>query len=238
MTERFSASQAGRHMACHASANLELAIPYWKPPVQDPNKKNAANKGTAMHKILEDSAEYTPKEMEGVARAMLYVAELRQTRRFKIETEATAEAWWTDTKSDTTADVVLSTQDQLDIVDYKMGKIPVEVVENVQGLFYAATFLPRAPKAKGVTFHIVQPFADNITSWWISADRLDQFMTEAVNHERKIQLGDTTFGPSDYCTFCPANPHTRGEKGKPLCPAMMELLYPSAGVDMEEMLNG
>ena len=35
MPERFSASNAAKHMACPASANLELAIPNYQPPVDD-----------------------------------------------------------------------------------------------------------------------------------------------------------------------------------------------------------
>ena len=38
--------------------------------------------------------------------------------------------------------------------------------------------------------------------------------------------GDTTLVPNDHCTFCPANPHSRGDKGSPLCPPMMQKLYP------------
>ena len=46
MPEKFSASRVARHMQCHASANLDLAIPNWTPPVEDPNQDNAANRGT------------------------------------------------------------------------------------------------------------------------------------------------------------------------------------------------
>jgi hypothetical protein len=37
--------------------------------------------------------------------------------------------------------------------------------------------------------------------------------------------------------FCPAYPHSRSEKGKPLCPATMALLYPPI-IDEDEILNG
>ena len=52
MPERFSASVAGKHMACHASANLELAILGCEQPDEDRQADNAANRGTSMHDMF------------------------------------------------------------------------------------------------------------------------------------------------------------------------------------------
>ena len=52
MTERFSASNAAKQMACHASANLELAIPNYQPPVAD-DIVRASDEGTAAHAVFE-----------------------------------------------------------------------------------------------------------------------------------------------------------------------------------------
>jgi hypothetical protein len=62
-------------------------------------------------------------------------------------------------------------------------------------------------------------------------------MMDAMVAEKKIQAGSTTFSPGDHCMFCEANPHGRGAKGKPYCPAMMSLLYPQETVDREAMLD-
>jgi hypothetical protein len=110
------------------------------------------------------------------------------------------------------------------------------VVGNHQLLFYGVCFAPLAPLAKGITLHIVQPWADGNQSWFADTNVLQQFMADAIAAEQKILAGDTTFGPSDHCKFCPANPHSRGLKGKPLCPAMMKLLYPPI-VDEDEILS-
>ena len=67
MPERFSASVAARHMACHASANLDLAIPNWTPPVEDLAKDNAANRGTAMHEIFAKVMELPAKDIEKIS---------------------------------------------------------------------------------------------------------------------------------------------------------------------------
>lgn len=235
MPERFSASVVGRHMACHASANLELAIPHYVPPVRDETAGQKAI-GTARHKMLEPIVALSPGDLRHMARLIQYVADLRSTRRFTsvlVEESITAE--WLTTKPSTTADLVLATQDEIHVIDYKWGKIPVEVVGNHQLLFYAACYAPLAPKAKGVELHILQPYADNYESWFADTNEIARFMADAQKAEAAIQQGDLTFGPSDHCQFCPANPHSRGDKGRPLCPEMMRLLYPPV-IDEAEIL--
>lgn len=224
MTERLSASVAGKHLACHASANLELAIPGWTEPVQDDTKASA--KGTAMHTVLEDSGQYTAREQLALAEAMLYVAKLRQTRRFTQLLEAAGTGWWLDANPNTKADVVLYVQDEIHVIDYKFGKILVEATDNEQGKYYALAFAPLAPKAKGVYFHIVQPLIDNFDKVYFTSAELEQFRIDTLTAEQDIAAGDVTFGPSAHCKFCPANPHGRGVKAKPYCPAMMQVLYP------------
>lgn len=231
-----TASKASQLTSCHASAHLDLAIPGWTPP--DPQApKVAADRGTNMHDLLEKSGDFTPKEQAGIARAMAYVAELRQKRRFTQLREETVEATWLKHKPKTTADVVLYTKDQLEIVDYKMGKIPVEVVDNSQLKYYAVTYGFLAPKAKGVTVHIVQPFADNIVSWWVSATELKTFAQECIDAEAAIDAGSVKFMPGSHCTFCPANPMMRGSKdakGYPFCPAVLQMMHPDP-TDLDEI---
>ena len=225
MTERFSASVAGRLMACHASGNLDVAIPGWEEPVVD-RAAGAKGYGTNVHKLFQDALELTPRNMQHYAKAVSYVADLRATRRFTAYVEQTVTVEWLPSKPKTTADLVLATKDQLDVVDWKTGKIPVSVHDNEQMMYYAVTWAHVAPLAKGATLHIVQPWANNIESTFVSAAKLEQFMLEAQAAEAKVHAKDTTFGPSDHCKFCPANPHSRGDKGRPLCPVMLNILYP------------
>ena len=236
MPERTSASVAARHLACHASANLELAIPNWVPPVEDRTKDNAANRGTAKHKMLEPIMRLPAKEVLGMARYLQYVADLRATRRFNVLVEHSVTATWLDSNPQTTADLVLYTQDEIHILDGKWGKIPVDVHDNAQLKYYAVCYAGLAPRAKGVTVHILQPAIDNFDSVFVDTNELAQFMVEMQEAEQKIQAGSTKFGPSDECKFCPANPHSRSQKGKPLCPEMLQLLYPTY-VDEAEMLG-
>lgn len=235
--ERFSASVADKHLACHASANLEKAIPGLQLPVEDRTVENAANKGTMMHKFMEDISVLTPAELLGLAKAIEYIATLRKKRRFKMKVELKGEGWWLSQKPGTTADVVLYVNDEIHVVDYKFGKIKVEVDANGQLKFYGLAFAPLAPKAKGVHVHIVQPFADNIESVYFTAAELEQFRVDTANADRAIQAGSVTFGPTDKgCLFCPANPHSRGAKASRACPVMMSILYP-VKVDEDEILD-
>lgn len=236
MIERFSASVASKHVTCHASANLEKAIPGWTPPPNDGDTK-ASVRGSELHSVMEMLlAATTPKEMRQVAQAVEYVADLRSTRRFKMLVEAEGNGWWLTGDPKTRVDLVLHTADELHIVDWKFGKIPVSAVDNAQLMYYALAFAPLAPKAKVVTLHIVQPFANNLDSWTVTAAELEAFRLKMVQADTAIQGGSVKFTPSDHCMFCPANPHTRGGKGTPKCPAMMKLLYPEQ-FDIDGMLE-
>jgi hypothetical protein len=236
MTERFSASVAGRHMACHASANLDLALAGWVPPVEDRSADNAANRGTNMHEIFAKVMELPAKDQRALASAINYVADLRSTRRFKVLIEQPVTVEWLQSTPSTTMDLVLYTQDELHVLDLKTGKIEVDVVDNEQLLYGAVTYAPLAPKAKGATLHILQPWAGGNHSWFADTTRLAQFMDEAIYAEKQILAGSTQFGPGDHCKFCPANPHSRGAKGNIMCPAMMKIHYPGV-VDDDAILS-
>lgn len=236
MAERFSASQASKFMACHGSANLELAIPNWVPPVDDRTADTAANRGTTMHGMFAEIMSLSTKDTIMMAKAIAYVAEVRVTRKFQVLIETPVHANWLSTRPGTTADLVLYVADEIHIFDLKTGVTPVSAVENYQLLYYALCYGSLAPKAKGVHLHIVQPWADNMEGWFASATRLQQFMEEAQRTELKLEAGDTTLTPGDHCTFCPANPHGRGQRGRPYCPAMMEVFYPQVEPDYAEML--
>lgn len=219
-------------MACHASADLPGSIPGYTDPVIDTTA--ASQSGTDVHSIFEKVWELTASDMRHFVKAVDYVQQLASTRRFKRLIEHEMKAAWLSNQP-TTADLVFYTQDEIHVVDTKWGKIEVPVHDNPQLLFYAATYGFLAPKAKGVTVHIVQPRCDNIDSVFVSSNELAQFMLDARAAETAINAGDRTFGPSDHCKFCPANPHSRGAKADKFCPEMMQLLYPNR-VDEAAML--
>ena len=180
-----------------------------------------------MHELFAAVATLKPSEMKAFVEAMAYVSNLRSQRRFTVLSEQTEIADWLPRPVPTTADLVLYTQDELHIVDFKWGKIFVEVVDNEQLLYYAATYAKKAPRATQVTMHIVQPNADNIASWTVDTLDLAAFMGRATVAQDKLFNGQLDFMPGDHCTFCPAYPHSRAAKGSVMCPVTMELLYPA-----------
>lgn len=225
MSHRFSASVAARYTACPASANLELAIPNWEPPVVDPDA-GAKGRGTMLHEVAASVIKLKTVDMRHLVQALDYVQQVRERRRFNVWTEHTMQAHWLASQPWTTADVVLHTQDELHVIDLKFGKIPVETVGNHQLMFYGATYAPLAPKAHEVHLHVAQPPAGVFEEWVVPTRDLAQFMLDTQAAEAKVLAGDTTFNVTDHCHFCPAYPHSRSDKGKPLCPAAMQMLYP------------
>lgn len=250
MPKRLSASSASKFIACHASANLEVAIPGFVEPAR--TYGGAAQAGTDVHKVIEDllgikyvtekkTSNFTGKDMVAAGRVITYIGELMSTRRFTVLSEHTIKATWLKTQPPTTADVVLFTQDEIHILDPKWGTLRVEVVGNKQLLFYAACYGHLAPKAKGVTVHILQPRAQggpNLESWFIDAITLKAFMDDCIAAETAIEGGSVVMTPGDHCTFCPANPHSRGGKGRPSCPVLMDLYgYANPPIDEDEILS-
>lgn len=226
--KKLSASSAERLSACPGSANLPAAIPGWKDGT--PKVGNAADKGSFFHEIMEMAGTLSRPEMLNLIKALEYFATLRALRNFKmlIETELTID-FLTEPVS-TRPDLVLHTQDEIHVVDWKAGKIFVDVNDNYQLMMYGLCVRPLAPKAKGVWLHVVQP---NSKEWepglamvFVTMQQLDQFKQEMIDADQRIANGDLTLVPGDHCTFCPANPHSRGLKGSPLCPEMMAVLYP------------
>lgn len=237
MPERFSASVAARIMACPASANLELALHGWQAPVEDRTADNAANQGTSLHEVLAKLNELTPSELTAMIEVLTYIRDLRAGRRFKKVIEQTFTATWLQTQPQTTPDLVLHTADELHLIDFKWGKIPVDVIDNAQLLFGAATVSHLAPKAQGVHCHILQPRAGGCEHWYADTLVLKQFVADAQEAEAKVIAGDLTYGPSDHCKFCPAYPHSRGAKGNLMCPATMKILGYQPQMDEDEILG-
>ena len=248
--EKFSASRAARLMECPGSGDLEKAIPGWEPPAEREEGVGAASMGHFIHDILEKLAlarYITPAKPEGtpfnaasyraLAGILMYIAELMDGRRWKKVVEHSLKAEWLPSKPPTTADLVLYTQKEIHVIDYKWGLEEVDTEDNKQMLFYLATYwLKYAPHAKILFFHVLQPRIGQLEAVQVSVTELRAFMADAVAADQRMLDGDLTLQVSDHCKFCPAFPHSRGEKGTPACPAATKLLYPS-NYDEDAMLG-
>ena len=258
-----SASNAKMLMACHASGNLEVAIPNWvEPPRND--RAGAKSKGTMLHEVLATmvgfsywtervdengavvpSRQYknTARDLINMAEVLLKVAAIWKERRWKVLVEHTVKTVWLPKVGETTADLVFYVADEMVVIDLKGGKIPVDALDNEQLMFYANTYRQQySPKAKKIRLLIMQPWSNDpnlaFSEWEITADALDAFEADAIAAQEAILAGDTTFQVGEHCTFCPANPHSRGDKAMPYCPEMLITLgYGPTGVDEDAMLR-
>ena len=79
--------------------------------------------------------------------------------------------------------------------------------------------------------HVVQP--GNQTSEHVTYQQLMDWMEEAIAADTAIMQKDLALKPGSHCTFCPANPHSRGDKAAPWCPPMYSMLYPDTTNDDE-----
>lgn len=178
-----------------------------------------------------------PKELRFMASAVKYFDSVV----FKIGTqnlhqEEKVTITWLDSHPRTTADVVVWDGEELAVIDWKTGAIPVEAQDNTQLVFYAGAWINRVPASvQEITVHIVQP--GNTSSWTFTREHLMQRIKELREAEAKVLNKDLTLVPSDSCTFCPAYPQSRGDKGSPLCPAALRLLYPPAPIDEAAILG-
>ena len=189
---------------------------------------------------LDHDENLPPKMLRFIADTIRYMknlqADLGVSRR-DVETEVKMKSKWLRKPEKTTADVVIPTRNTLDVVDYKTGSIPVEAEDNDQLMYYAACakyeFYEDSEWPSTITMHILQP--GNESSHTITAGELKKWIVKARATERLIAAGDLSLHPGKGCTFCPANPHTRGDKATKLCPVMMEMLYPPV-MDADELL--
>ena len=181
-----------------------------------------------------------PKMLRYVVDALEYYAKLIQNagvvRTRQIHAEESLVCDWLPSKPLTTPDVVILTDNTLDVLDWKTGTIPVDPQGNDQLMFYLASALyANVPRRKWhnleMRVHVVQP--GNQTSEHVTYQQLMDWMEEAIAADTAIMQKDLTLRPGDHCTFCPANPHSRGDKAAPWCPPMYSMLYPDTTNDDE-----
>ncbi len=242
--KKFSASQAERFIGCHASADLETAIPGFVMPEDDGTREptipenlgfivemiekvstdtgssKAASRGTMLHACVATLlAEFmTAGKFAQLTQLFVALNTVLQTRRFKVLIEVQAMLDWLAQPVGTTADLVTYTSDELHVWDWKFGSMPVNPAA-LQLKMYALAFLHLAPKAKGVTVHVLQP--GNYAEMYFSVEQLLAAKDLVIKHEAEVLAGDLSFNTGKQCDFCPASPFTRGAKGNLTCNAFI-----------------
>lgn len=130
-----------------------------------------------------------------------------------IYSERYLDMTWLDDRLGGTADDTIADPDWIHLLDYKNGRVLVEVKGNEQMKNYAVGLLHEHPEARGVTVHLVQPNSYHedgfIREESYSADELKLFeiqMKEAADATAKPNAPRRV---GSWCTYCP---------GKVRCP--------------------
>jgi len=171
-----------------------------------------------------------PRLIVFMADALMKVKEITdRVEDWDILIETKRQAMWLTTAPSTTVDLIIYNDEVIYIIDLKMGDIPVSPIYNEQLMYYAMTF-----RRTNQRMHLVILQRNNIEEWELPRSVLLAWVEKMQDSERAILEGDLSLNPGPHCTFCPANPRTRGDYGNKPCPAMMQMLYgESDAMEME-----
>ena len=168
-----------------------------------------------------------PRLIHFMADSLSYVADIvmhldgYESGKVNIIVEAKKTVTWLRTQPKTTVDLIIDNGTSLHVLDLKMGDIEVSPIENQQLMYYAETW--RTFEHDTVVLHIMQR---GYTDYWsVGLEQLDAWRNGMQASEDAILAGDMTFSPGSHCTFCPANPVGRGDKGNVFCQKMMAIAW-------------
>ena len=179
-----------------------------------------------------------PRRIVHIAESLVYVADLIEkmdAETLEILVEKKVKATWLETEPYTTVDLILRDKSESHVIDLKAGDVPVPVFNNEQLMYYGQTFRRGDER---MTLHILQ--RNGTDSWEVPMTVLDEWVGKVRKSEQAILGGDLTLVAGSHCQFCPANPHSRGDRGSKACPVMMEVLYGSRDREQSdvEILEG
>lgn len=166
-----AAAQQREHAAISPSGLKNVAIcPAYRPENREGQDTTAADEGTAMHRAAETGlipAEFD-EEMRGCVQMCLdYVDQFINTPGVEIHRELRMEMGHTLTDLFGTADLVVYNHEtnQVDVIDFKFGRIPVDDAEvNLQGKAYVLGAFTRFPEATAAVMHFLQPRIDEVST--------------------------------------------------------------------------
>lgn len=120
----------------------------------------------------------------------------------------------------------------LHVVDYKHGKgVPVDAIDNVQGMCYGLGAMPHFEDREWHTLRItiVQPRAYHelgpVRTWDVPREELLDYMIEYAEAAKATFEEDAPLGVGSWCRFC---------KAKPMCPKHVEFVQESAVMEFSD----
>lgn len=137
-----------------------------------------------------------------------------------------------------TGDMVLVTDDVLEVIDLKGGKgVAVSAVGNPQARLYALGAINTFGALydiKTVRMTIIQPRLDNISTNEMKAEDLIQWAEEVVRPRAEAAFkGEGEFKPGDHCRFCKVKATCRARHDENMKLACMDFKEPALLTDEE-----
>ena len=246
---RFSPSSSNRYLNCPPALWLEEQF-------EDEQSPYAAE-GSAGHRMAEYlinkhlkrrdkrpvSDYYSDELLEAVDDYVLYViGQIEEAKRicsspvFAVEQRVDLREHVQECFG--TADMVIITDNRIQIIDLKLGKgVMVDAEENNQLMIYGLGVLDLAEMLfdiETVELTIVQPRLDHFSSWEISAEELRSWGREVLEPRAKMALsGAGEFKAGDHCRFCKARFQCRARAEEFLKLAQQEFKAPDLLTDEE-----
>ncbi len=217
---RFSPSSGSRYLNCPPALLLEEQFEDEQSPY--------AVEGSAGHRMAEYlinkhlkrrdkrpvSDYYSDELLEAVDEYVAYViSQIEEAKRicnapmFAVEQRVDLQEHVADCFG--TADMVIITNNKIQIIDLKLGKgVTVDAERNVQLMIYGLGMLDMVGmlyEIETVELTIVQPRIEHFSTWEISSEELEIWGKEVLEPGAKNALeGTGEFKAGDHCRFCKA----------------------------------
>ena len=217
MTEhaKLSASGAHRWMSCPGSVKAEENIP------EERNKY--ADEGTLAHEIAANKLNDIYKdqcsdELENVTdKYVEYIKDLKSVCYYRFTYLSSKPRVFIEEKIDYsnlvpegfgTADCIIIDREELHIIDFKYGLTPIYAKDNMQLLLYAIGALNTLRidiDVENITMHIVQPRANNFSTWELTIKELYSYY-KYINYRGLEALKDDAprIPSEEACRWCKA----------------------------------
>lgn len=239
-----SPSSAHRWLACPASVWMQQGLP-------DEDSAFAAE-GTAAHEAaalaltcglpVQPTGALDADACAAIQNYVDYVEDLSYGHTLRIEHPLDISLVTGEPGAHGTADALVTTDDELIVMDLKFGRgVQVNAERNEQLSIYALAALLELPfhtlrRIKSVRLVIVQPRLGHVSEWVCTPAALKAWSAQVYAQARRVfeilkadQPQESDFGPAQsVCRFC---------RAKATCPALARKVQDAVGADFEDLTD-